>query len=87
MVQSLATLLRSFKYEPLLIQSLVVASLTLALTALTAPRWGNAGAALSCFVATAVVGLPFALAVFLRARRGYLNVGKLASVPQPCEGG
>jgi hypothetical protein len=72
-VQSLATLLRSFKREPFLIQSLVVAALTLLLTALTAPRWGNAGAALSYLAATAVVGLPFAWAIFIRARSGYMR--------------
>jgi hypothetical protein len=85
-VQSLAVLLRSFKAEPFLAQSLVVASLTLALAALTAPRWGNAGAALSYLAATAAVGLPFALTVFVRARRGYLSVRKVRNVPQPCEG-
>jgi hypothetical protein len=80
-VQSLATLLRSFKREPFLAQSLVVASLTLALAGMTAPRWGNAGAAFSYFVATAVVGLPFAWAIFVRARRGYLTMSALALQP------
>jgi hypothetical protein len=74
MVQSLAVLLRSFKTEPLLAQSLVVASLTLALAALTVPRWGDSGAALGYFIAMAMIGLPFALAVFARARRGYLRL-------------
>jgi hypothetical protein len=78
-VQSLATLLRSFKSEPFLLQSLVVASTTLALAALTTPRWGNAGAALSYLVATAVIGLPIAGAVFMRARRGYLAAGALTA--------
>jgi hypothetical protein len=85
-VQSLAVLLRSFKSEPFLAQSLVAATLTLALAALAAPRWGNRGAALSYLAATAVVGLPFALAVFLRARRGYMRLHNVASLPQPCEG-
>ncbi len=71
-VQSLATLLRSFKREPFLVQSLIVASLTLMLAALTAPRWGDAGAALSYFVATAVIGLPIAWTIFARRRSGYL---------------
>ncbi len=71
-VQSLATLLRSFKSEPFLAQSLVVAALTLALAGLTASRWGNAGAALSYLAATALIGLPFAGAIFARSRRGYL---------------
>ena len=74
-IQSLATLLRSFKTEPFLVQSLIVAALTLAFAALTAPRWGNTGAALSYLAATAFVGLPLALAIFLRTRRGYLTTG------------
>ncbi len=73
-VQSLATLLRSFKREPFLVQSLVVASLTLLLAALTAARWGIAGVTLSYLTASAVVGLPFAVAIFVRARRGYLTL-------------
>ena len=71
-VQSLATLLRSFKSEPFLVQSLVVASLTLLLATLTAARWGIAGVTLSYLGATALVGLPFAAVIFVRARRGYL---------------
>ena len=78
-VQSLAILLRSFKSEPFLVQSLAVASLTLALAGVTAARWGNAGAALSYLFATAVIGLPFALAIFVRARRGYLAMGALTA--------
>jgi O-antigen/teichoic acid export membrane protein len=75
-VQSMATLLRSFKREPFLAQSLVVALLTLALGALTAPRWGNVGAAFSYLAATAVIGLPFAWAIFACARRSYLTAGR-----------
>jgi hypothetical protein len=71
-VQSLATLLRSFKREPFLIQSLVVASISIILVSLTAARWGNAGAVFSYFSATAFIGLPSALTIFVRARRGYL---------------
>jgi hypothetical protein len=85
-VQSLAILLRSFKAEPFLMQSLVVASLTLALAALAAPRWGNAGVGLSYLAATAGAGLPFALAIFMHARRGYLSGYNLANRTQPCEG-
>jgi hypothetical protein len=77
-VQSLATLLRSFKSEPFLMQSLVGASLTLALAALTARRWGNAGVTLTYLASTAGVGLPFAISIFLHARRGYLAMGSLA---------
>jgi hypothetical protein len=78
MVQSLATLLRSFKREPFLAQSLTAASLTLALAVLTAPRWGNTGVTLSYLAVTAGVSLPFAWSIFIRARRGYLALTPLA---------
>jgi len=78
-VQSLATVLRAFKREPFLAQSLAVASCTLLLAALTAPRWGIAGAALSYLVSTAGVGLPFAWAIFARARGGYLARGAVVA--------
>jgi hypothetical protein len=83
-VQGLATLLRSFKNEPFLMQSLVVASVTLGLAALTAPHYGNAGAALSYLAASAGIALPNALVIFTRARRGYLSVGRVRNLPQPC---
>ena len=73
-VQSLAILLRSFKSEPFLTQSIVVASVTLSLTAISAARWGATGAALSYFAATALVGLPLAWAIYSGARRSYLAV-------------
>ena len=71
-IQSLATLLRSFKKEPFLIQSLIASSLTLLLVSLTARRWGGAGAAFSYLSATAGFALPSALVIFARARRNYL---------------
>jgi hypothetical protein len=74
-VQNLAVLLRSFKSEPFLAQSLLVASLSVVMAAFMTPRWGNAGAALSYLVATVGIGLPFAYMIFARARRGYLAVG------------
>jgi len=74
-IQILATLLRSFKREPFLVQSLIASSLTLALAALTAPRWGSAGAAFSYVAATAGFALPSALTIFTRARRVYLGRG------------
>jgi hypothetical protein len=77
-VQSLGTLLRSFKREPYLVQSMVVATLTLLLAALTAPRWGNTGVTLGYLAVSVGVGLPSALTIFLRARRGYLAVRPLA---------
>jgi hypothetical protein len=78
-VQSLGTLLRSFKREPFLAQSLAVASLTLLLAALTAPRWGNTGVTLSYLAAMAGISLPSALAIFTHARRGYLAIRPLAA--------
>jgi hypothetical protein len=73
--QSLATLLRSFKKEPFLIQSLIASALALLLVALTARRWGGGGAALSYLAATAGFALPSSLRIFERARREYMAVG------------
>ncbi|MGA3161876.1 MAG: hypothetical protein ABSC77_11725 [Terracidiphilus sp.] len=77
-VQSLATLLRSFKQEPFLWQSLAVALLTLLLAALTARRWGNTGVTFGYLAATAGIGLPSALTIFARARTRYLAMSPLA---------
>jgi hypothetical protein len=85
-VQSLATLLRSFKREPFLIQSLVTASLTLLLSAFAAPRWGNTGVALSYLAAIAGFALPSALIIFARARRCYLSASDFAHAVQPSAG-
>jgi hypothetical protein len=76
-VQSLGILLRSFKREPYLWQSLAVALLTLLLAAFTAPRWGNAGVTLGYLAVSAGIGLPSALTTFARARRRYLSMGSL----------
>jgi hypothetical protein len=80
-VQSMAILLRSFKCEPFLMQSIVVAAITLVFAAITAARWGNAGATFSYFFATSVIGMPYAGAIFVRARRGYLSRIALALQP------
>jgi hypothetical protein len=77
-VQCLATLLRSFKREPFLVQSMVVVSLTLLLAVFTAPRWGNAGVTFGYLAVSAGIGLPSALTIFARARRRYLSMGSLA---------
>jgi len=74
-VQSVGNLLRSFKSEPFLVQSLVSTALTLALVALTAPRWGNTGTVFGYVAASVGIGLPFALVIFIRARRLYLASG------------
>lgn len=72
--QNLATLLRSFKREPFLAQSLVVSSLTIVLAVLTASHWGSAGAAFSYLIATGGIGLPSALFIFVCARRKYMSM-------------
>jgi len=81
-VQSLGILLRCFKQEPFVGQSLAVAALTLLLAGWTAHRWGNAGAASSYLAVAAGVALPSAVSIFVRARREYLAVGTFAT----CEG-
>ena len=82
--QNLAILLRSFKQEPFLAQSLVVAALNIALAAVAIPKFGALGAALSYLLATGGAGLPIAWIVYRRARRGYLNVSSVANLAQPC---
>jgi len=78
-VQSFAILLRSFRREPYLIQSLIVASLTTGIASLTAGRWGASGAAFGYFAATAGFALPSSLAIFSRARRRYLAIAVQAA--------
>lgn len=76
-VQCLGTLLRSFKREPFLVQSMAVATLTLLLAVLTAPRWGNTGVTLGYLAVSVGIALPSALTIFLRARREYLAASPL----------
>jgi hypothetical protein len=63
-VQSMAIYLRSFKREPFLVQSVVVAVFTVILALLAAKVWSVTGVALSYFVCTGAIGFPYALAVF-----------------------
>ncbi|MGB9407324.1 MAG: hypothetical protein WCA89_07290 [Terracidiphilus sp.] len=77
-VQSLGILLRSFKREPFLAQSMAVASFTLMLAVFTAPRWGITGVTFGYLAASAGIGLPSALTIFARARRRYLSMSPLA---------
>jgi O-antigen/teichoic acid export membrane protein len=86
LTQNLAILLRSFKQEPFLGQSLVVAALNILLAVAAIPKLGALGAALSYVFATAGAGLPLAWIIYRRARRGYLISGRVANLPQPCEG-
>jgi hypothetical protein len=77
-VQSMATLLRSFKSEAF---SGAVAgggrAHSVAGRMLTAPRWGNAGVTFSYLTATAGIALPSALTIFTHARRRYLTISPL----------
>lgn len=63
-VQSMAIYLRSFKQEPYLVQSVVVAGLTVLSVLLTAARWGSAGVAIIYFSFSGVLGLLWAIAIF-----------------------
>lgn len=84
LTQNLAILLRSFKQEPFLGQSLMVAALTLGLAAAVVPRSGEMGAAFSYLLATGAVGLPLAYIIYRRERRYVLSVDKAAHLSQPC---
>jgi hypothetical protein len=64
-VQSMAIYLRSFKREPFLVQSMVVAWLTVSLALLTVKAWGTAGVAASYLLCTGFVGLILATITFL----------------------
>lgn len=72
-VQNMATLLRAFKREPFLLQSIAVALSTAGLAYLTAHRWGARGAEWSYVVAMCGIALPSALRIYLRSRRLYLE--------------
>src|SRR5712691_8832200 len=63
-VQSMAIYLRSFKREPFLVQSIVVAVSTVILALLAAKIWSVVGVALSYFACTGVIGLVYGIVVF-----------------------
>jgi hypothetical protein len=63
-VQSMAIYLRSFKREPFLVQSIVIASLSILLSLLTVRAFGTTGIALSYFLCTGIVGMILGVAVF-----------------------
>jgi O-antigen/teichoic acid export membrane protein len=67
-VQSLAVYLRSFKKEPYLVQSIAVSGITLGAILPAVPRWGGEAVAILYFVASGVVGLLWAVIIFLRRR-------------------
>jgi hypothetical protein len=70
-VQSMAIYLRSFKAEPFLVQSIIVASLTAVGVAMAAPRWGSFGIALCYFAFSGIVGLGSASAIFRSKRQAH----------------
>lgn len=63
-VQSMAIYLRSFKREPFLIQSVIVAVLTVLISLATVKDLGILGMALSYFASTGIVGLILAVSTF-----------------------
>jgi hypothetical protein len=63
-VQSMAIYLRSFKREPFLVQSVVIAALTVLLSLLTVKGWGIAGIAASYLLCTGIIGLILGAATF-----------------------
>ena len=67
-VESMAIYLRSFKREPFLVQSIVVAVATVIFAVLAAKAWGIAGVAFSYFVCTGFIGLVYGMVVFRRNR-------------------
>jgi hypothetical protein len=78
-VQSMAIYLRSFKREPFLMQSIVVAASTLTLAVLAGKAWGIVGVAVSYFICAGVIGLIYGVAVFRRNRAGNRSEGLSAS--------
>jgi hypothetical protein len=63
-VQSMAIYLRSFKREPFLVQSIVIAALSTLSSLMTVRAFGATGIALSYFLCTGIVGMIFAATIF-----------------------
>jgi len=63
-VQSMAIYLRSFKREPFLVQSIVIAAISTLLSLLTVRAFGTTGVALSYFLCTGIVGMILGAAIF-----------------------
>jgi hypothetical protein len=82
-VQNMATLLRCFKREPFLWQSLAVSAMTVLLVSLSAPRWGNVGVVTAYLGVSAGIGLPMAAMIFLSRRRAYLIGSSTPGTIQP----
>jgi hypothetical protein len=65
-VQSMAIYLRSFKREPLLVQSVVIAVSTVLLALLTVRTSGSAGVAFIFLLCTGIFGLILGIFIFHR---------------------
>ncbi|MGH9740501.1 MAG: hypothetical protein ACRD4X_18230 [Candidatus Acidiferrales bacterium] len=63
-VQTMAIYLRSFKREPFLVQSIVVATLTLLFALAVVRAWGSAGLAVVYLFCTGIVGVVLAVRTF-----------------------
>ncbi|MGA9882268.1 MAG: hypothetical protein WBQ34_00980, partial [Candidatus Acidiferrales bacterium] len=63
-VQTMAIYLRSFKREPFLVQSIVVATLTLLFALVVVQAWGSAGLAVVYLFCTGIVGVVLAVKTF-----------------------
>ncbi|MGH9717846.1 MAG: hypothetical protein ACRD4R_14130 [Candidatus Acidiferrales bacterium] len=74
--QSMAIYLRSFKREPFLVQSTVVASLTLLFSLLVVRTWGSAGLAFVYLACTGIVGVVLAVKAF----RSWESAGGVGAV-------
>jgi hypothetical protein len=80
-VQSMAIYLRSFKREPFLVQSLVVAALTILFSLLTVRAWGSAGLAFSYLLCSGIIGVTLATKTF----RSWQTTGRVG-VPRTMKG-
>jgi O-antigen/teichoic acid export membrane protein len=68
-VQSEALYLRAHKREPFLMQSLVVAGLTLFGVLILVPRWGVAGSTVTYFISSGVIAIASATVIFRKWRK------------------
>jgi len=79
--QSMAIYLRSFKREPFLVQSMVVAGLTLTLSLAVAREWGSVGLSFVYLACTGIVGVVLAVHAFrsweVVTRVGAIGTAKL----------
>lgn len=76
--QSMAIYLRSFKREPFLVQSIVVATLTLLFALVVVHAWGSVGLAVVYLFCTGIVGVVLAVRTF-RSWEGVRGVGAMGT--------